>query len=408
MARLGNRLTAAFVGKTTKPGMYADGHGLYLQIGPTGGKHWVFRYRRRGAKANTDMGLGPTHTVSLAQARGKALACRQQRLAGLDPLMEKRRTQIPEPETITFEAAARRYILAKQPEWKGGKSAAQWSASLSTYAFPTLGRLPVQMVDVGAVMRALDPIWLTRTETASRVRQRIESVLDWATARGYRQGENPARWRGHLENLLPRPSKIRSTEHHAALPADEIPAFLEALRRRQAVSARAIEFLLLTATRTGEVINAKWDEVNLAERVLVIPAERMKGGREHRVPLSPRALAVLEYMAEIRHNDFVFPGHGGGPLKESAMRMLLQYMGYGELTTVHGFRSSFSTWARERTSFPGEIVESCLAHIVGNETERAYRRGDFFNKRQRLMEAWGVFCTTPAAQIGEVIKLGAA
>jgi len=355
------------------------------------------------------MGIGPLHTVSLAQARAKALACRQQLLEGLDPLTEKHRTQRQHPESVTFEWCARQYLMAHQAGWKnGGQSVEQWSASLATYVHPVLGRLPVDMIDVGHVMRVLNPIWQEKNPTASRVRQRIENIIDWATTRGFRKGENPARWKGHLENLLARPNKVHSTAHHAAMPADEIPAFLEALHGRQAVSARAIEFLIYTATRTGEVINARSDEIDFSEQVWTIPAERMKGAVEHKVPLSPPAIAVIERMAEVRQNEFVFPGYSGGPLRESAMRMLLGYVGYGHLT-IHGFRSSFSTWAHERTNFPAEIIEAALAHKVGNATERAYRRGDFFAKRRRLMEAWGAFCLTPAAvKSGTVVPLAAA
>jgi integrase len=409
MARLGNRLAAAFVAKVTTPGWYPDGHGLYLLVGKTGGKSWVYRYKRPGQRLNTDMGLGPLHTVSLADARRKALACRQQRLDGIDPLAERsRRRQAQQgPESVTFEWCARQYILAHSAGWKdGGKSAAQWGSSLATYVVPVFGRRPVQEIDTGLVMQVLEPIWREKTETASRVRRRIESILDWATTRGHRQGENPARWRGHIENLLPRPSKVRSTQHHAALPSDELPAFLDALKCRQGVSPRAVEFVTLTCARTAEAINATWAEVDFAERVWTIPASRMKGGAEHRVPLSPQAIAVLERMAEIRQSDFVFSGQAaGGPLRQSAMRMLLKQMGCNN-TTIHGIRSSFSTWAHERTSFAPEIIEASLAHKVGNAVERAYRRGDFFNKRRRLMEAWGEFVTKPATN-AEVIKLRA-
>ena len=403
MARSYNRLTANSIKAAVEPGMYPDGDGLYLQIGRGGSKAWVFRYHRRGAKSNTDMGLGPLRLVSLAQARAKALVCRQQRLAGLDPLNEKRQAQATKSEgPITFGECARQYIVGKQPEWKGSRSVEQWTASLATYA-AALKNIPVNTIDTAIVMRALDRIWLTKTETANRVRQRIESVLDWATARGYREGANPARWKGHLQNLLPRPSKIRKPTHHTAMPADEIPAFLELLRSRQGISRWAIEFVIFTSARTSEVINARWDEIDLIEKVWVIPASRMKGGRAHRVPLSPQALAVLEHMAEARPIEFVFPGQSGGPLKPSAMRMLMKYLGRDE--DIHGFRASFSTWAAERTSFASEIRESCLAHTIGNETERSYRRGDLLLKRRRLMEAWGAFCTT-LPQAGKIVAIG--
>jgi integrase len=401
MARLGNRLEPAFVAKVTAPGRYPDGHGLYLLVGPSGGKSWFFRYKIN--KKPHDLGLGPFHTVSLKDARRKALTCRQQRLDGLDPLAERRRTQGPALDEITFEECARHYIAAKRAEWKGDKSLAQWRHSLGAYVLPRIGRTPVQSIDTGAVIRVLDPIWREKTETASRVRQRIEAVLDWAAARGYRQGENPARWKGHLENLLPRPSKVRSVHPHAALPASEIPALLEALRGRQSVAARALEFIVLTSVRVGEAVGARWDELDLAERVWTIPASRMKGGVEHRVPLSTQAVAVIECMAAIRHSEFVFPGQPGKALGRNAVLAALKSAGY-EHATTHGFRASFRTWAAESTSFASEIAEAALGHQVGSAVERAYRRGDFFTKRRRLMEAWSTFCTTPATQFANNVR----
>jgi integrase len=388
--------------------MYADGLGLYLQIGPTGAKSWTFRYRRKGR--THDVGLGPVHTVSLAEARGKALACRQQLLAGLDPLTEKRRAQQRDVEDITFEAAAKRYIAGKRAEWKGSRSEAQWAASLKTYAYPVFGRMPVREIDTGHVMRVLDPIWIDKSVTAGRVRQRIENILDWAKTRGYRSGENPARWDDYLKHALARPAKVHTVTSHAALPAAEIPGFLEDLKTRNTISAAALEFLILTATRTGEVIGARWDEIDRQERVWVVPAARMKStldkAREHRVPLSPQAIAVLDRMEEVRHSPFVFPGISPGrPLTKNTMRALLGAMGRGNLT-IHGFRASFRTWAGENTSFASEIAEAALAHQIGDATERAYRRGDFFNKRRRLMEAWGAFCATPTiTQTGQVVDI---
>jgi integrase len=403
MARLGDRLEPAFVRTVTKPGKYADGHGLYLLVGPAGGKSWFFRFKT--GRKSFDMGLGPLHTVSLKDARRRALACRQQRLDGLNPLTEKRRARQPAPEVMTFEACARRYIGDKKAEWKGTASLAQWEQSLGAYVFPKIGRLSVAEIDTGAVMRVLDPIWRQKTETASRVRQRIETVLDWATTRGYRQGENPARWRGHLENLLPRPTKIRSVTPHSALPAEEVPALLEALTGRRGVSARATEFLILTAARTGEVIRARWDEINLAERVWTVPASRMKSGVEFKVPLSPRAVAVLDRLEQICQSEFIFPGLSGGrPLAKNSLMELLKNMGRSNIT-IHGFRASFSSWAAERTNFAPEIREAALAHKVGTAVERAYRRGDFFNKRRQLLEAWARFCTTPTAQPSSVVPI---
>jgi integrase len=266
------------------------------------------------------------------------------------------------------------------------------------------GRMPVREIDTGHVMRVLDPIWVDKSVTAGRVRQRIENVLDWATARGYRSGENPARWRGHLENLLARPGKVSAVRPHAALPADEIQGFLEALKTHNAVSAEAIAFVILTATRTGEAIGARWDEIDRQERVWTIPADRMKGGLEFRVPLSAQALAVLDRIEEARHSELVFPGISPGrPLGKNTLRALLGGMGRADLT-VHGFRASFRTWAGEKTHFAREIAEAALAHQIGNATERAYRRGDFFNKRRQLMEAWGRYVTTPLAPTSDNVR----
>jgi integrase len=262
----------------------------------------------------------------------------------------------------------------------------------------------VQAVDVGFVMKVIEPIWAIKPETASRVRGRIESVLDWATARGYRQGENPARWRGHLENLLPKKSKVRRVEHHAALPYAEIAAFMAELRQQEGVAAHALEFAILTAARTGEVIGAKWDEIDPGERLWTVPADRMKAGKEHRVPLSDPALAILEGMRKIRQGDHIFPGgKAGRPISNMAMLMLLRRMGRGDLT-AHGFRSSFRDWAAERTTFPAEVAEMALAHTVSDKVEAAYRRGDLFQKRRQLSDAWAQFCVAaPAA--GQVVPI---
>jgi integrase len=408
MARASNRLTAIAVARTTKPGFYADGHSLYLRIGPTGSKSWVFRYRLAGRLH--DMGLGPLHTVSLADARSKALDLRRQRLDGTDPLTVKReaaaKARVVDAKAMTFKAAAETYIAAHQAGWRNAKHRAQWPSTLETYAYPTFGALPVQAIDTGLVMKILEPIWTTKPETASRVRGRIESVLDWAAARDYRQGENPARWRGHLENLLPQKSKIARVEHHAALPYTEIADFMTGLRQQGGVAARALELAILTAARTGEVIGARWGEFNLAERLWIVSGERMKASREHRVPLSDAALAIVERMAKSRVGEAVFPGAKAAALSDAAMTMLLRRMGRGEIT-VHGFRSTFSDWCAERTNFPTEVREMALAHAVGDKVEAAYRRGDLFAKRRQLMQAWAKFCAAAPVATGEVVPLRA-
>jgi integrase len=387
MARAMNRLTALAVKRTAKPGRYPDGLGLYLFVGPTGNKSWVFRYRRQGRLH--DLGLGPLHTVSLAEARTKALECRKMLLDGIDPIEARRSGYAPAKAAMTFEACAEAYIAAHRSAWRGTKSEIQWSASLRMYVYPIFGDLAVQAVDLPLIMRAIEPIWTAKPETASRVRQRIESVLDWATVRGYRQGENPARWRGHLDKLLPKKSKVRAVVHHPALPYKEIAGFVGELRKRRAIAARALEFLILTASRTGEAIGARWDEIDCAERVWTVPAKRMKAGREHRIPLSDVALGVIAAMREIRQNDFVFFGaKEGQSIQPTTLRALLHDIGRDDLT-IHGFRSTFRDWAAERTAHPREVIEMALAHTVSNVVEAAYMRSDLFDKRRQLMDQWG-------------------
>jgi integrase len=367
MAREIGRLKAVTVAKAKTPGMLADGAGLYLRVGPIGTKSWVFRYRHDGKLH--DMGLGPVHTLTLAEAREKAQACRKLRLDGIDPIQSRRANRaeatFAAAASMTFRECAERYVAAHKAGWRNEKHAAQWPSTLEAYVYPVLGNLAVQAIDTGLVTRAIEPIWTEKPETASRVRGRIEAVLDWATARGFRAGENPARWRGHLKNLLPARNRVQRVHHHAALPYAEISGFLLHLRQQDGIPARALEFLILTAARAGEVIGARWEEINLGERLWTIPAERMKGGREHRVPLSDAALAIVDAMADIRQSEFVFPGaKAGRSLSNMAMLMLMRRMGRGNLT-IHGFRSSFRDWAAERTSYPAEVAEMALAHAVG-------------------------------------------
>jgi integrase len=407
MARAMSRLKAIQVSKASKPGMLADGGGLYLRISPSGAKSWVFRFRRDGKLH--DMGLGPVHTITLAEARAKAVECRKLRLDGKDPLAEKRATRAQErlaaASAVTFKECAERYIETHRAGWRDETYAPQWESSLAAYIFPVFGDLPVQAIDVGLVMKAIEPIWMTRTATAARVRARIESVLDWAATSGYRQGENPARWRGHLENLLPSRSKVQRVEHHAALPYAEVGAFLVALRQQDGIPAHALEFVILTAARAGEVAGARWDEINTAERLWTIPAERMKSGHEHRVPLSNAAMAIVEKMAALRKSDFVFPGRkASASITIDSFWQLVRRMGRGADLTIHGFRSSFRDWAAERTEFPSEIAEMALAHTVGGAVERAYRRSDMFDKRRQIMDLWARFCAAPWAS-GKILPL---
>jgi integrase len=386
-----------------------DGGGLYVQTGPTGGS-WLFRYRLGPPeKKLREMGLGSLHTLSLAEAREKARECRKLRLDGLDPIEERKRSRLQAKldaaSTVTFREASERYVTAHQSEWSNAVHARQWPASLQNFVFPVFGDLPVGAIDTGIVMKALVPIWNEKTETASRVRGRIESILDWAKVLGYRQGENPARWRGHLDELLPKRSKIRRVAHHPALPYEKIGAFIVELRQIDGISARALEFAILTAARSGEVIFARWSEINLAERLWTIPEERMKAGKEHRVPLSDSAMTILQQMAAIRSGDLVFPGSRGGALGNMAMRRLTIDMGRRAIVP-HGFRSTFRDWVAEKTRFPSELAELALAHNVGDKVERAYRRSDMFERRRALMQSWAAFCDAPAASGGEVVTIG--
>ena len=406
MAREQKKLTALAVSRAKRRGYYADGGGLYLQVSPSGARSWVFRFKKDGRLR--EMGLGPAHTITLAEAREYATECRKQRLRDIDPIEarhgDRAANKLAAAKAISFRQCAEAYIDAHNSSWANAKHAAQWPSTLATYAYPIFGDLPIQSVDVALVTKALEPIWRTKTETASRLRGRIETVLDWATVRNFRQGDNPARWRGHLDKLLPARAKVQRVEHHAALPYAEIGQFMTRLREQEAMSALALQFLVLTATRTSEVLNATWAEVDLDNAVWTIPADRMKAGREHRVPLSKPALALLRELHAHRIGDFIFPSaNPGRPLSNMAMLKLLERMGRSDLT-VHGFRSTFRDWAAERTNFPREVAEHALAHSLPDKVEAAYRRGDLFDKRRSLMEAWARFCQTVAAE-GAVIQL---
>jgi integrase len=344
------------------------------------------------------MGLGAVHTISIPEARETALKCRKLLNEGIDPIDARKEAlvsqQLKTASAMTFKECAEAYIKSHSAGWRNAKHAAQWTSTLETYVFPVFGSLPVQAVDTALVMKALDPIWQVKTETASRVRGRIEAILDWAKARNYREGENPARWKGHLKILLPAKSKVKKVKHHAALPYDEIGVFMNQLAERESVSARGLEFQILTAARTGEVMGANWSEIDINKALWTIPAERMKTDVEHRVPLSTSVVALLEHMREVSSSEFVFPGaKAGKSLSNMAFLELLKRMGRGDLT-AHGFRSTFRDWAAERTAFPREVAEMALAHTIGDKVEAAYRRGDLFEKRQKMMDAWDDYCGT--------------
>lgn len=400
------RLKAVKVKKAKGRAMLCDGGGLWLQVGAEAHvKSWLFRYTLNGrARA---MGLGSVSTISLAEAREAAREARKLLLAGIDPLAqrdgERAQARAEAARAITFAEAGARYIDAHKAGWSNARHAAQWGSSLQAYAYPAIGALPVAAVDTSMVMKVLVPIWQAKTETASRVRGRIESILDWAKAQGLRTGENPALWRGHLENLLPKKTKVAKVEHHAALDYREVGAFMASLRLRGGVAARALEFTILTATRTGEAVGARWGEFALDHPdgpVWVIPPERMKARREHRVPLSPAAVAVVEAMRSQASGELVFNG-----LRAGADSLLdeLRRMGHAVLT-VHGFRSAFRDWVGESTSIPVDVAEAALAHTRKDRTESAYARGDLLAKRRKLMEAWAAYCAAPAKG-GKVVQI---
>jgi integrase len=425
MAKKDERLSALKVAGKMPEGMHADGKGLYLHVSNTGAKSWIFRYMYRG-KAR-EMGLGSLSTLSLAAARAERDECRKQlKIERKDPLELRQAAEaqaaLDQAKSITFKEAAQQYIGSHRAGWKNPKHAAQWPNTLATYVYPTLGELSVQAIDTGLVCKVLEQhvqaergypagsLWTARPETANRVRGRIEEILDWAKSRGLRDGDNPARWRGHLEFQFPARSKVRAIEHHAALPYAELPEFMAKLREQEGAAARALEFTILTAARTGETIGATWGEFKTAEKVWTVPGARMKAGKEHRVPVSARALAILRDAAalETSADAFVFPGRKNRrPLSNMAMLKLLERMKRADLT-VHGFRSAFRDWAAERTNFPSEVIEMALAHAIGDKVEAAYRRGDLFEKRRRLMAEWATFCNTPkSAEHDTVVPLRA-
>lgn len=410
MAQGINRLTALQVTKLKKPGYHADGAGLYLSIKPSGAKSWIFRYRRDGRER--EMGLGSANTFSLSEARERALEQRKLLADGLDPLGSKSAAKLArsmaEASIITFDAAAADYIESHRRGWKNEKHVDQWRNTLATYASPVFGKLPVADVTTELVMRVLKPIWADKTETASRLRGRIEKILDWSKVQGYRQGDNPAAWRGHLENLLSAPKQTKAVEHHPALPWREIGAFMQALRAMPGIAAAALEFIILANCRTSEAIESTWSEFDLDGKLWTIPAGRMKAKKEHVIPLSEPALAVLRRVnAEAGDGGFVFPGvKQTKPLSNMACLALLKRMGRADLT-VHGFRSTFRDWAGESTTHPREVIEHAMAHQLADKAEAAYARGTLLERRRVLMADWAAYCDRPVVA-GNVVEIGAA
>ena len=386
MARGLHKLTDASARSRLKPGRHSDGGGLYLNVTPAGTRSWVFMWTPAGGKRK-EMGLGAYPLVTLAKARAKAVECRSAVSEGRDPLDEKKRDAEP-----TFGECADRYIASIKAQWRNAKHEYQWNQTLTTYC-AAIRPKRVSLITTEDVLAVLNPIWFTKSETASRTRGRIERVLDFAKSKGWRSGENPAAWRGHLRNILPKRQKL-TRGHLAAMPYESLPTFVDRLRRAQAMAARALEFTILTAGRSGEILGARWPEIDLDKRLWHVPKDRMKAGVAHTVPLSAQAVALVKRLHEARTGGFVFPGEKKDkPLSGMAMEMLLRRMKVTD-ATVHGFRSSFRDWCGDKTNFSRELAEAALAHKVGDDTERAYRRSDALEKRRRLMQAWADYVTS--------------
>lgn len=420
MPRKAPELSALQVSRLKTPGLHAVGgvSGLHLQVTENyrpaargepeaGARTWVLRFVSPITGRRRDMGLGGFPDVTLATARDKARAARAKVDDGIDPIEERRETRSALRATAaaakTFAECVTGYVDAKSAEWRSDKHRQQWTNTLEQYANPTIGKLLVRDVTLAHVLKILEPIWTTKTETASRVRGRIESVLNWATVRGYRSGDNPARWRGHLDKLLPAPTKVSKVEHHAALDVKELPAFMAALREQNGMGARALEFAILTAARSGEVRGATWPEFDLDAGVWTVPGERMKAGKEHRVPLSPAALKLLSALPRIEGTELVFPSPTGKTLSDMTLTAVMRRMKADAVP--HGFRSTFRDWASEFTNYPRDVAEMALAHAIGDKVEAAYRRGELMDKRRRMMNDWARFCATPPAKGATVIPM---
>jgi integrase len=414
MGRATNKLSVKFVEKEDlKPGLYGDGGGLYLQVSDTQTKAWVFRFMM--ARRARKMGLGDFDLVSLKEARKKRDAAYSLVIDGIDPIADREARRAAQFATsakaLTFKECAADYIAAHKAGWKSVKHAGQWEATLKTYAYPVIGNLPVQMIETAHVMKIVQPIWQDKTETASRVRGRIEKVLDRAKALKLRTGENPAAWRGNLEQLLPAKAQVSPVENHPALPYAELPDFMAKLRSKEGVSARALEFTILTVARTGDTIGATRREIDAAEKLWTVPAARLKGKkgarkRDHVIPLTKQALASIAAVPV--EGSYIFPGgKEGAGLSNAAMSELLKGMGYSpDVATVHGFRSTFKDWASEQTAYPSELSEMAMAHTVSDKVEAAYRRGDMREKRRRLMADWAAYCDGKVVGGDNVVKIG--
>lgn len=406
MPKKAKELSAIEVSRLTTPGLQAVGGvaGLLLQVTKTGSRSWILRVMV-GSKRR-DIGLGGYPDVSLGQARELARSSRLKIQEGIDPVEEKRAAKAQlvaiQASQITFDEAVKIFLAHKNHEFSNKKHAAQWESTLRTYASPTIGTLLVSEIDLPHIRQILEPIWMEKTETAKRLRGRIENVLNWATVSKYRTGENPARWKGHLDNILPKPSKVTKVKHHKALPREELGLFIKSLKQREGTAAKALEFLVLTAARSGEIRGATWSEINFESSLWIIPAERMKAGKEHQVPLSKEAIKLLKALPTTKNNEYLFPAPRGGALSDMALLAVMRRMDVSAVP--HGFRSTFRDWCEEETSFPHNVAEMALAHTIGNKVEAAYRRGDLLAKRTLLMQQWAKYCNTIHKK-GDVLQL---
>lgn len=406
MPKVARELNPLAVRKLSRPGLHAVGGaaGLLLRISETGARYWILRTTVGGRRR--DIGIGPYPEVSLAQARQQAGEMRLQARNGIDPIAERQSARdalkTSNARSLTFDDALDRYLAGRSNEFRNAKHRKQWRSSVETYASPVLGTLPVEQIELAHVLQVLQPIWHEKTETASRVRGRIERVLDFAIVSGFRSGDNPARWKGRLDAILPGPGKLKRVQHHRAIPWKDLPGFMVELRKREGLAARALEFAILTGARSGEVRGATWGEIDLQAKLWTIPAERMKGGREHVVPLSKPAVGLLKALPRFQDVEHVFPSSTGGALSDMSLSALMRRMQVD--ATPHGFRSTFRDWVSETTAYPHEVAEMALAHVIPSAVERAYRRGGLLTKRTRLMADWAKFCGSPPSG-GEVVTI---
>lgn len=419
MASAINKLNALKVKNTNKPGVYGDGNNLFLQVASKGGaKSWIFRYASKADGKTKAVGLGSINSTSLTAARLKAQELRRMITEGKDPATELNRAKAAVQAMLTFDQAAGQFIADKSGEWSNPKHKAQWEATLKTYASPIIGDVAVDAIDTHHILKILRPIWSTKTETASRVRGRIESVLSWAKSNKLRSGENPAMWHGHLQHQLTAPSKTATVRHHPSLPWQSLPAFMAALKQREGMGAKALEFTILCASRSGEVRGATWSEIDLTSRTWTIPAERMKAKTEHAVPLSDASLALLQALPRFKGTDLIFPSSRKTPLSDMTLSALIRRMNEGdtplwvdkrgEAVVVHGFRSTFRIWAAESTNIPRDVAEHALAHKLPDAVEAAYQRSTLFEKRIELMRQWATWATSTPGNVVPMLRKEAA